>query len=304
MAIRRVSVALDFLGQPQTTCLTQVFFFLPFSSRPGFSFLLVLLRLLLFRLLVSAVLSPSLHTTMTIGDPFMNDSSSNSPTILASNSSPNTSFGHYNNHADAAGAGNGNGSNGSHVHFNSSPIPSTYQRSRQKLSNSPLVSASRCKRRNSESDDRVKKLKHFSSTPALSSGVPADQLTLQNINLEEYPKFNHPDGGIIQFTPIGNIRTYMNDCNVVQRTIEKNSSFDLNQTDRGIDGYKLYLGSVSMDSSPSNEIETYMRNGYGSNIPVHSSHYDNPACCTSSCCASNFDYDCDSDLEDDDDYMS
>lgn len=237
----------------------------------------------------------------------MHNSSSNSPTILASNSSPNTSFTPYNSHSDVSNVGANMGTANterSNIHFNSSPIPSMYQKNRHKLSNSPLAKSSRCKRRNSESDEKMKKLKHFASSPSLSSNIPNDQLTLQNINLEEYPKFNHPDGGIIQFTPLGNIRTYMNDSNLVQRTIEKNSTFDLNQIDRGIDGYKLYLGSVTMDSSPSNEIETYMRNGYSDNAFSRNTHYDNPACCSSSCCASHFDYDCDSDLEDDDDYMS
>ncbi|KAG0674324.1 Set1/Ash2 histone methyltransferase complex subunit ASH2 [Pichia californica] len=273
---------------------------------------------------------------MTIGDSYFH-STTNSPTILTSNSSPNTSFNNNTNiNTNTNSNSNSNNNNimpNSNTQFNSSPIPPIYQKNYQSSysSNSPL-SKSRCKRRSSESEDSLKKVRYSSpiqdslnsNSNNNSNNIPINELNLQNINLEEYPKFNHPEGGIIQFTPIGNIRTFIGDNNIVQRIIEKNSTFDLNKTDRGIDGYKLYLGSVSMDSSPSNEIETYMRNGYaGHNHTGHdhashnhsthdhsynsnkiSNHYDNPAGCSAGCCSSNFDYDCDSDLEDDDDYMS
>ncbi|GMF37163.1 unnamed protein product [[Candida] boidinii] len=111
------------------------------------------------------------------------------------------------------------------------------------------------------------------------------ELTLENINLNEYPKFHHPDGGYIQFTPIGNIRTFLSDNNVVQSIIEKKSSFDLNNLQNGIDGYKLYLGrattttstasnSNNLLNSPSSEAENYMRNGYN-NMMTPNSSFDN-----------------------------
>lgn len=151
---------------------------------------------------------------------------------------------------------------------------------------------SSCKRRSSEDGESLKKIKQ--TTCCSSDHIPVEQMTLENIDLSEYPQFNHPDGGIIQFTPIGNIRTFLADNNVVQRVIEKESTFDLNQTDRGIDGYRLYLGG---DNRFSKETEGYMRAGY--NEPL--SHYHNPGSCA---CCNDFDYDCDSDLEDDDDYMN
>lgn len=210
----------------------------------------------------------------------MNNTSNNSPTILAPgpSSSPNTSF-NYQNY---------------------SPISS----------NSPHSSnlcKSRCKRRNSESENSIKKVKNSSPNSSMinNNDIPIDQLNLQNINLEEYPKFNHPEGGIIQFTPIGNIRTFVSDNNVVHRTIEKESSFDLNKTDKGIDGYTIYLGHnsalpVSLDSSPSNEIESYMRNGYRElAYKQPTTYYHNPVGCSGGCCTGNIDYDCDSDLDDD-----
>lgn len=217
---------------------------------------------------------------------------------------------------------NMNNNNNNSGNFNSSPIPTIYQKKFSSNPNSNLnspLSKSRCKRRSSESEDSLKKTR-FSSPNDISNNnnnnhnIPIENLNLQNINLEEYPKFNHPEGGIIQFTPIGNIRTFITDNNIVKRIIEEKSTFDLNKTECGIDGYKLYLGSVSMDSSPSNEIETYMRVGYSNNHDHHdhhhdhshntiSNHYHNPAGCSGGCC-SNFDYDCDSDLEDDEDYMS
>lgn len=128
----------------------------------------------------------------------------------------------------------------------------------------------RSKRRFSDDEDSFKKVRqtsHATRQPA----TPPQQLTLQNINLEEYGKFEHPDGGYIQFTPIGNVRTFTGDNNMLHRIVEENSSFDLAKTDRGIDGYKLYIGNhgfeepasgVTIDCSPSNEIEGYMRTGY------------------------------------------
>lgn len=269
---------------------------------------------------------------MAIRDPYMNSNNSNySPTAVARNTTPNTSFsnhemtnnmfnpnmhmhngngnGNVNGNSESDNMnrnfsfGNGNSHSTRNMNINSSPLPSTYQANRQRLMNtatsSPLRVSSpspssnlRCKRRSSEDENTMKKTKHFTGNNA--QAIPTDQLNLDNINLEEYPKFNHPDGGIIQFTPIGNIRTFISDNNVVNRIIEQNSTFDLNQTDRGIDGYKIYLGNVSMNPSPSNEIETYMINGYSESKPsfVSSAPY-----------GGNFDYDCDSDL-DEDDYMS
>ncbi|KAH3662307.1 hypothetical protein OGAPHI_005557 [Ogataea philodendri] len=143
---------------------------------------------------------------------------------------------------------------------------------------------SRSKRRNSDYEDNFKKVKQGSLSS--SSPIPREKLTLENINLNEYAKFHHPEGGFIQFTPIGNIRTWMGDNNVVHKSIEKNSSFDLNNLSHGIDGYKLYLGesndapAVQIDNSPSNETENYMRNGYngsgtsGGDVTANTSYYD------------------------------
>ncbi|KAG7891010.1 hypothetical protein KL907_001518 [Ogataea polymorpha] len=132
----------------------------------------------------------------------------------------------------------------------------------------------RPKRRNSDYEDNFKKVKQSPTTP--SNKIPTEKLTLENINLNEYPKFHHPDGGFIQFTPIGNVRTWMGDDNIVRKTIEKNSSFDLNKLNQGIDGYTLYLGDnrdsgIQIDSSPSNEVENYMRVGYSGTGPSGSS---------------------------------
>ncbi len=189
-------------------------------------------------------------------------------------------------------------------HSFSSPIKdSTHYNCNTGSRSSGLMSTSkRAKRRNSDSDENFKRTKHASLfRKQATSNTSKDKLTLQNINLEEYPKFKHPNGGIIQFTPIGNIRTFTDGFNVVQRVIEKDSSFDLSKTNCGIDGYALFFGShgfeddattslpkyqqsclkgVPMDNSPSNEIEEYMRSGYAMNSSSPaSSYYDN---CTSS----------------------
>lgn len=241
---------------------------------------------------------------MTIGDPYLNNTNNNSPTIFTSNSSPNTSYTQYNNTNSAISHQHNHQHNqqqNNQHHFNrsmtfgSSPLPEIYHTNREKFLNnvnSSPCNNTRIKRRNSDSRNSMKKVKQITNNNNNNIIIPIDQLTLDNINLEEYAKFNHPEGGIIQFTPIGNIRTFISDNNIVQRIIEKNSSFDLNKTDRGIDGYKLYLGDVTIDSSPSNEIENYMISGYSNN------NHDSGNC---GCCR-NFDYDCDSDLEDDDDY--
>lgn len=254
---------------------------------------------------------------MTIGDPYITGSIS--PTVVANNNNNNNNNSSANNH---------NTNNMTHhnrnMNINSSPLPAMYYTNRQKLMENGSNSANssslhsnhrnvRCKRRNSESENEFKKVKqfngNFNNNSNTNNNIPQDQLNLDNIDLNEYPKFNHPDGGIIQFTPIGNIRTFLSDNNIVHRTVEKNSTFDLNQRDCGIDGYKLYLGSISMDTSPSNEIESYMINGYSnvnynnssSSSNINTSYYNNPT----SSCAANFDYDCDSDLDDDyDEYMS
>ncbi|GMM30469.1 hypothetical protein DAMA08_032140 [Martiniozyma asiatica (nom. inval.)] len=183
----------------------------------------------------------------------------------------------------------------SDLSFSASPIH------RQRILNAQSQNSStRSKRVNSDSDEYNKKVKDDRFTNFNSGNIPTEKLTLENINLEEYAKFNHPDGGIIQFTPIGNIRTFINDANIVQRVIEHNSTFDLAQTDRGIDGYKIFLGNSHdhghghghgcHDCSPSKETESYMRSGY------ENSYYVNPSSCM------NFDYDCDSDLDDDEDF--
>lgn len=229
---------------------------------------------------------------MTIGDPYLNNPTHNSPTIVSTNSTPNSSFSQYTNNSTP-----NNNHTHQHQHFNASSLSEIHVANRQKFLNSQFQQhtqqSTRSKRRVSDSDENFKKIKQITDhyNNSLNGNIPTNQLSLDNINLDEFPKFNHPEGGIIQFTPIGNIRTFLSDNNVVQRVVEKNSTFDINKTDRGIDGYKLYLGSnIPVDSSPSNETEAYMRFGYSSN--------ENAAC---SCCH-NFDYDCDSDLEDDDDY--
>ncbi|VEU19309.1 DEKNAAC100426 [Brettanomyces naardenensis] len=153
----------------------------------------------------------------------------------------------------------------------------------------------RVKRRSSDVEESSKKVKHPTAMRHRTN-IPAENLTLQNMDVGEYPKFEHPEGGIIQFTPVGNIRTFVSDNNVVQRIVEKNSSFDLSKTDRGIDGYKLFLGKngfattddcspskskpeetcikgVYMDTSPSNEIEGYMRAGYSDAVANNTSYY-------------------------------
>lgn len=237
---------------------------------------------------------------MTIGNPYLHNPDHNSPTIVSTNSTPNSSFSQYND--------NGSTPNGNHIHqhqhfdrnrtFGSPALSEIHIANREKFLRNQFQQSNnqqptRSKRTNSECDENFKKVKQITDSynNSFNKNIPVDQLTLDNINLDEFPKFNHPEGGIIQFTPIGNVRTFLSDNNVMQRVIEKNSSFDINKTDRGIDGYKLYLGNnIPVDSSPSNETETYMRFGYSSN--------ENAAC---SCCH-NFDYDCDSDLEDDDDY--
>ncbi|OWB75738.1 hypothetical protein B5S31_g5697 [[Candida] boidinii] len=163
--------------------------------------------------------------------------------------------------------------------------------------NSPFASTpTRSKRRFSNSDPDLKKSKqqpiinhnNHNHNYNHSHNKSNLELTLENINLNEYPKFHHPDGGYIQFTPIGNIRTFLSDNNIVQSIIEKKSSFDLNNLQNGIDGYKLYLGrptttttsSSSQNNnnnqlnSPSSEAENYMRNGYN-NIMTPNSSFDN-----------------------------
>lgn len=144
-------------------------------------------------------------------------------------------------------------------------------------------------------------------------------LTLQNINLNEYPKFHHPDGGFIQFTPIGNVRTFLGDNDVVQRIVEKNSTFDLSKTQCGIDGYKLFIGmhgfdeeydhrypdksclkGVPLDNSPSNEIENYMRAGYSSGSSGSGTdYYDNKSSTARYYDDDGFDDDDDADYDDD-----
>lgn len=206
----------------------------------------------------------------------------------------------------------------------SSPIkvPTHHNRNFGSRSSSALSTPKRGKRRNSDSDEGFKRTKQASLFhKQVNNGLPKENLTMQNIDLDEYPKFKHPNGGIIQFTPIGNIRTFADGENVVQRVIEKDSSFDLSKTDCGIDGYALFFGShgfeddattslpkyqksclkgVPLDNSPSNEIEEYMRNGYtmGSS-PSTSSYYENGT--SSSAKLSFFLNDDDYDDDDDDD---
>lgn len=164
------------------------------------------------------------------------------------------------------------------------------------LQSSPL---SRSKRTNSDYDCQTKKVKDHTQ---YDSPNPEANMTLESIDLEQYPQFHHPDGGIIQFTPIGNIRSMVNPAtNQVERLIENNSKFDLTQTQNGIDGYKIFLGdssnggqhvhgaSCSTTACGGNDqcAEPYMANGYAQ----FSSH--------AGCCGD--DYDCDSDLDFDDD---
>lgn len=180
--------------------------------------------------------------------------------------------------------------------FASPELANAYQVNREKLHsishNHSHNDSSRCKRRTSETGESSKKVKQ--TTCCTSDIISPEQMTLENINLSEYPQFNHPDGGIIQFTPIGNVRTFQSEDHGIQTVIEKDSTFDLNHTDRGIDGYRLYLGE---DNNFSKEAENYMKAGYSNQS---NQHYHNPGSCA---CCNNFDYDCDSDLEDDDDYM-
>lgn len=84
----------------------------------------------------------------------------------------------------------------------------------------------------------------------------------------QYPVFHHPDGGFIQFTPNGNIRTIFQDNKQIS-IVETSSSFDLAHIDKGIDGYSVVnqdkfnvATNNSSNPSPSNEIEAYMREGY------------------------------------------
>lgn len=152
----------------------------------------------------------------------------------------------------------------------------------------------RSKRRNSDSSYNVKKVKEKTVYDSPSPS-PLQGLSLETIDLSEYPQFHHPDGGIIQFTPIGNVRSIVNpQTNQVERAIETSSKFNLNDVDRGIDGYKIFLGKdcsgagcSHADCSSTNEAESYMRNGYAS-------FYSNPAGCYGG------DYDCDSDFDEDD----
>lgn len=175
--------------------------------------------------------------------------------------------------------------------FTSSPIHQQRLFSGQNALNSSP--GQRSKRRNSDSSYNTKKLKE--KTIYDSPNQP-QSLSLDTINLDEYPQFHHPDGGIIQFTPIGNIRSVLNpNTNQVERSIESNSKFNLNDIDKGIDGYKIFLGKDCsnsgcnhVDCSPSNEVETYMRNGY-------TTYYSNPSGCHGD------DFDCDSDFDDDSD---
>lgn len=232
---------------------------------------------------------------MTIGDPFIHNTTSSG--VLTSNACGSSCQDHHHHQNLTHSLDNNNQHHNRDMTFH----PNHH--------NASLQNNKGCKRRNSEDEHTLKKVKQLADGANAGQGngaVPVDQLTLENIDLNSYPKYNHPEGGIIQFTPIGNIRTFLSDNNVLNRTIEKNSSFDISQTECGIDGYKLYLGNISMDSSPSNEIETYMRSGYNAPSSHPTSYYHNPgacACCTTSS-ATHFDYDCDSDLEDDDDYMS
>lgn len=150
----------------------------------------------------------------------------------------------------------------------------------------------RVKRRNSDSSYNTKKIK---DKTIYDSPTPQQSMSLDTINLDEYPQFHHPDGGIIQFTPIGNIRSILNPAtNQIERSIESNSKFNLNDIDKGIDGYKIFLGTDCSNSGcnhvdcTSTEAESYMSNGY-------SNYYSNPMGCHGD------DYDCDSDFDDDSD---
>ncbi|GME83939.1 unnamed protein product [Ambrosiozyma monospora] len=166
-------------------------------------------------------------------------------------------------------------------------------------------SGRRTKRRNSESESSAKKVKQ---TFVEHQTIPTSELTLENINLDEYPKFFHPDGGFIQFTPLGNIRTFMSDNNVMQRVIEKKSTFDINNLTHGIDGYTLYLGNSGFEApcknvseSSDDETENYMRNGYNNIIsPSSSVSCYNDSACGVSCRTADY-YDADSDIEEDED---
>lgn len=234
---------------------------------------------------------------MTFANPYVDAQQQNAaqanaafPQYNQSNAACNGNHDHAHNHSHAhnhAQPHDHQNCNGHHPHAQGQ-LSDMYYTNREKfLKNQNSTSSTRSKRRNSESEDAFKKVKQITEA---QNSIPTDQLTLENINLDEYAQFNHPDGGIIQFTPIGNIRTYVTANNTIQRTIEQNSAFDLNKTDRGIDGYRLYLGKdIDLSASPSNEIEGYMRSGYN----AHGS--GNCGCCQD-------DYDCDSDLEDDDDY--
>lgn len=102
----------------------------------------------------------------------------------------------------------------------------------------------------------------------------------KDVSKEEYPKFHHPDGGFIQFTPNGTIRTLVINNEEVTHVQPHTSpeKFDLRQISHGIDGYKLN------SFSPTTSVESYMLKGYSN---VQYSDFNS--------------YDCDSDLDDDDD---
>ncbi|ODV93237.1 hypothetical protein PACTADRAFT_35867 [Pachysolen tannophilus NRRL Y-2460] len=143
----------------------------------------------------------------------------------------------------------------------------------------PAKTSTRSKRRLSDDQEVTKKTRSEQEVENLN-------LNLNNDNCRsDYPTFIHPEGGYIQFTPEGNIRTFFKD-NVRISQLEKpsDSRFNLQNTHHGIDGYKLHLGNNSNTRDSGNSVESYMTSGYsnGGFGPVQS-------------------YDCDSDIDDDND---
>ncbi|ODV86258.1 hypothetical protein CANARDRAFT_175182 [[Candida] arabinofermentans NRRL YB-2248] len=180
----------------------------------------------------------------------------------------------------------------------SSPFQQSPNHQQRLMNASAASTPSRSKRRNSDSEHDWKKIKPVNSTDFDGQSIPTEQLTLENINLSEYAKFHHPDGGYIQSTPIGNIRTWMGCNNVMNRTIEKNSTFDIKNLTHGIDGYKLHLTDNGFDQETSTNTTTTSTSTSSTTAPVANSYYDGGG---ANVCRYGY-YDDEDEFDDEDDY--
>lgn len=121
------------------------------------------------------------------------------------------------------------------------------------------------KRRHTEADQDTKKVRTDLEQQVYSSS-------------DEWPVYNHPEGGIVKMTPWGSLRQYVNPLNGQMMTKFEDKNFQDHTFNQNAEQLSLYVPSTpqsmcptSSDSpspaehlklSPSHEVEHYVMDGY------------------------------------------